>query len=104
MPRHNAKARRQPNERKIKWGLWRQITKDQIGSLAGYLCRYCGRKTKRNGHDEDPLQFTLDHMTPLSRGGRWNRANLACCCRECNNRKGDMTAAEFIMSRRSRLG
>lgn len=43
-------------------------------------CHYCG------------LQFpvkelTMDHLIPLVRGGRSNKANLVPCCKTCNNKK-----------------
>ena len=95
MPRRNRKGRGRQNERAIKWTLWRQMTRNLVGSQAGYICHYCGRKTLRNVPDSHPLAFTVDHLTPRSRGGGWKRENLVCCCRECNNSKGDMTAEEF---------
>lgn len=101
MPRRNKKGRAKPNERAIKWEVWRDMTRNQIGHAAGYLCHYCGRKTKRNVAQSDLLAFTVDHMTPRCRGGRWNRENLCCCCRECNNAKGKMTAEEFVATRKT---
>ncbi|MBI2407503.1 MAG: HNH endonuclease [Gemmatimonadetes bacterium] len=44
-------------------------------------CRYCG----------EPLTAanrTLDHIIPLSRGGKHIRRNVVPCCRRCNSRKG----------------
>ena len=39
-------------------------------------CHYCG--------ESDRLLLTADHLTPLSRGGSWDDANLVCCCVRCN--------------------
>ena len=52
----------------------------------GYRCAYC-RKT-------DCL-FELDHILPRSRHGSSRVSNLALACHECNQAKGDQTAAEF---------
>lgn len=44
-----------------------------------------------------PLDFSFewDHLVPTSRGGPHSLANLCCCCPECNQIKGSLTAAEF---------
>jgi CRISPR/Cas system Type II protein with McrA/HNH and RuvC-like nuclease domain len=49
-------------------------------------CHYCGRKG-----------FTLDHKTPRSKGGCSTPKNLVCCCRECNQNKGNLGYKEFLM-------
>lgn len=55
------------------------------------LCRYCRERGKL-----EPAT-TVDHMTPLSRGGaRLDRANLAGACATCNAAKGGRTAEEFL--------
>lgn len=52
-------------------------------------CYYCKKKV--------PIkQATADHLIPLVRGGKDNRNNLAMCCFECNQEKGDLTAEEFL--------
>lgn len=54
-----------------------------------WLCAYC----------EIPLfgEFHVDHMTPLSRGGSDDSMNLAIACADCNLRKGNKTAVEFML-------
>ena len=51
-----------------------------------YRCAYCG---KTDG------PFELDHLWPRSRGGSNRVSNLALSCHDCNQAKGDKTAAEF---------
>ncbi len=51
------------------------------------LCAYCGREL-----DE---VYEVDHMIPLSRGGRGDWINIAIVCRSCNRRKSDLTVEEF---------
>lgn len=70
----------------------------QQGTLAGYelrefvllrddhKCCYCGAKGV-------PLQ--LDHIIPKSRNGHNRPSNLCAACADCNQRKGNLTAAEF---------
>lgn len=53
------------------------------------VCYYCA----------SPLSFsqvTMDHIVPLSRGGRSTRGNIATACKDCNTAKGDLTAVEFL--------
>ena len=70
----------------------------QQGTLAGYelreyvlerderKCVYCGAK-------DIPLQ--LDHIIPRSRSGHNRPSNLCAACGPCNQRKNNLTAAEF---------
>ena len=59
--------------------------------LAGdaHVCSYCG-KGPLVGKD-----LTIDHIVPLTRGGRNERGNLCVACATCNSRKGKKTAEEF---------
>ena len=64
-------------------------------------CFYCHRtlnegKALRRGDRNKGLDFTIDHKTPLARGGPDTKLNKVPCCFRCNNLKGDMTAEEFI--------
>ena len=55
-----------------------------------HTCQYC--------RVEFPYrQLTLDHVYPLSRGGRHNWTNVVTACGPCNNRKADKTPAEAKM-------
>ena len=46
-----------------------------------WTCRYCG--TKMYSRDE----VTVDHIKPLSRGGKTEISNLLICCKTCNKSK-----------------
>ncbi len=74
--RERAKAR---NLRKTRW--WQQKT-------ASGICYYCG---SRVAHRE----LTMDHLVPLSRGGRSTKDNLVPSCKDCNNRKKTMLPVEW---------
>ncbi len=52
-------------------------------------CHYCGRRLTLD-------QMTIDHIVPLSRGGGHIPGNVAVCCNDCNQLKGDMLASEFL--------
>ena len=49
----------------------------------GHRCGYCGRTAT-----------TVDHILPVSRGGRNTWLNTVAACDVCNQRKGDRTPAE----------
>lgn len=48
-------------------------------------CAYCSAT-------ED---ITIDHVVPLSRGGKHEASNLASCCRSCNSSKCDRLLSEW---------
>lgn len=53
------------------------------------LCFYCLRRVSR-------LRRCLDHVVPLARGGGNSYRNLVSCCTECNSRKSEMAAKDFL--------
>jgi len=61
----------------------------------GWSCRYCGERVEAG-------TATLDHMTPVSKGGPNTPENLATCCMMCNSIKAGRTyeeAAPQILAR-----
>lgn len=56
-------------------------------------CHYCGRQMKATFGA--PHSKTVDHKTPLSRGGEDVASNRVMACWRCNNVKGSLTEAEF---------
>lgn len=55
-------------------------------ALFASLCAYCGVDEK----------MTVDHMTPLLRGGSNDISNIVPACGSCNSRKHTKTAEEFM--------
>lgn len=55
-------------------------------------CYYCGGDTEFENR-------SMDHMTPLSRGGLHDPDNLVMACKFCNSKKGAMTAPEYQRKR-----
>ena len=49
-----------------------------------YTCQYCNTRFPRP-------QLTLDHVIPLSKGGKTNWLNIVAACDKCNSVKGDKT-------------
>jgi len=52
----------------------------------GRKCAYCKAEN---------VSFETEHIIPTSRGGTNRVSNLTIACHECNQKKGNMTAAEF---------
>lgn len=48
----------------------------------GYECQYCGVNTRNN-------KPTIDHILPISLGGKTTFENVVCACGPCNSRKGN---------------
>lgn len=69
----------------------------------GLHCAYCKIPVER-GADEPgiprpPNRATIDHRTPISRGGDNASHNLATCCNDCNKAKRNLTEQEFRFAR-----
>lgn len=54
-------------------------------------CQYCGKKFSSS-------ELSLDHVIPISRGGRSSWENVVCACLPCNVRKGNKLLAESDMA------
>jgi 5-methylcytosine-specific restriction enzyme A len=52
------------------------------------ICHYCRANVGRGN-------LTMDHVVPLSRGGKSTRGNLVACCKECNNKKKYLLPLEW---------
>ena len=66
------------------WALRKAIHDRERGA-----CFYCLRRTSANVK-------CLDHVVPRVRFGRNSYRNLVSCCLECNSRKGDRPASDFL--------
>ncbi|HKV63256.1 MAG TPA: HNH endonuclease signature motif containing protein [Candidatus Acidoferrum sp.] len=53
------------------------------------VCFYCLRRTPRRAH-------CLDHAVPLAQSGSNSYRNLVSSCLNCNSRKSDVPAADFL--------
>jgi hypothetical protein len=57
-------------------------------------CSHCGVKLTQS-YPVKPTQKTIDHNTPLSRGGKHVLSNISVMCLGCNSSKQDRTVEEF---------
>ena len=51
-------------------------------------CYYCQTPLAKT-------QVTMDHIVPVSRGGRSTKGNVAPCCKTCNSQKKYLTPVEW---------
>jgi len=56
--------------------------------IASGICHYCGSHVP-------PNELTLDHIVPLTRGGKSTRGNCVPACKECNNKKKHLLPTEW---------
>jgi 5-methylcytosine-specific restriction endonuclease McrA len=66
------------------------LTKHRLFARDRNVCAYCG------GHFHD-LDLTVEHILPVSRGGRHEWTNVVTACRSCNTRKGNRRPEEAHM-------
>jgi len=69
-----------------------------LGRRQGWLCFYCNCrliKPGRNNYGRNNIA-TIDHRTPLCRGGSGELWNKCLACAECNSRKGALTVEEYL--------
>ena len=62
--------------RKSNW--WKNL-------IQNASCYYCEKKIQ-------PNQVTMDHVVPVSRGGKSNKGNIVAACKACNTMKKNKTA------------
>lgn len=64
----------------------------------GWKCHICGLLTDyRLRGTPNPRAPELDHILPLSKGGRHVWSNVACSCRQCNNSKRAKPLGQLIL-------
>ncbi len=66
------------------------LTKHRLFVRDRHVCAYCG------GHFAE-LELTVEHILPVSRGGRHEWTNVVTACRSCNTRKGSRRPEEAHM-------
>ena len=52
------------------------------------VCYYCNQKV-------GPDQLTMDHVVPLSRGGKSKKGNIVSACKACNTKKKYLLPMEW---------
>ena len=63
------------------------FSKKNVMVRDGFVCQYCGSLK----------ELTIDHVTPVSRGGKSIFENCVTACKDCNNKKSDKLPSEMRM-------
>ena len=83
--KHRAlKTANTPKEELLTAGQWRTIVEEY-----GHRCAYCGRELNKP---------TMDHVLPLSKGGKHTRENVVPSCQGCNSSKNGKLLSEWRMT------
>jgi hypothetical protein len=64
--------------------------KKEIIKEEGRICYICNKVISK----DEPA--TIDHVYPKSRYGKDTRDNLRCCCKKCNDNKGNKSIVEYL--------
>jgi hypothetical protein len=67
------------------------LTKQRLFVRDRHICGYCGEQFAE-------AELTVEHIQPVSRGGRHEWTNVVTACRSCNTRKGNRLPEEARMS------
>ncbi|NRA44358.1 MAG: HNH endonuclease [Oligoflexales bacterium] len=52
-------------------------------------CHYCTKALEKS-------DVTMDHVLPVSRGGTSTKGNVVPSCKDCNNKKKNLTPVEWL--------
>lgn len=67
----------------------------QVFERDGWRCQLCGCRVRQTGSNYHFDRATMDHIVPISRGGRHTYANIQTACNLCNSKKSAKSAGQF---------
>lgn len=90
-----------------KWLIFRkEFLKNELKKEGKLRCVYCGRDDLVEGDHEFekkhlnmkiPNLATIDHIHPLSMGGKkYHKPNCCVSCRKCNSKKGNKFVLHYV--------
>jgi 5-methylcytosine-specific restriction endonuclease McrA len=65
----------------------REARKDTLRKMQANQCCWCGKQMQSEKVDKWDYE-TIEHLTPVSKGGRNNMENLALAHKKCNEERG----------------
>jgi 5-methylcytosine-specific restriction enzyme A len=78
------KKKEKEKARLLRQGIWwKQV-------LGKGTCYHCEQKYKST-------ELTMDHLIPISRGGKSDKKNCVPSCKDCNTKKGSKTRGEMAL-------
>lgn len=73
------------------FGFGVKLSRQNIFLRDNKTCQYCHKHFSEK-------KLTIDHVLPISRGGRHEWSNVVAACSQCNNKKGSLTPVEAGMN------
>jgi CRISPR/Cas system Type II protein with McrA/HNH and RuvC-like nuclease domain len=61
----------------------------------GFTCQYCGAKAPE-------VRIEIDHIVPVSKGGKDDLENLVTCCYNCNGGKRNIFLSDNYLSEKQK--
>lgn len=90
--REHAKRAKRRGSRTVE-----EFDPSEIFARDKWTCHLCRQKTSRAYRRKDPRSPTLDHLIPISLGGKHERANVAAAHLRCNTRRSIDGPAQLRM-------
>lgn len=78
-----------PKQRSVKFSKINVLYRDD------FTCQYCGYKGEHG--PSHTRKMTIDHVLPVSKGGKTTFDNCVAACGKCNSSKGNMLLHEVAM-------
>lgn len=72
-----------------------RFTSLELFNRDGWKCQLCGCRVRKYKTMNHPREATIDHIIPLSRGGKHALVNCQTACRQCNTIKGAKTKGQL---------
>jgi 5-methylcytosine-specific restriction endonuclease McrA len=95
-------SRKNPEKVREKDCMWKKRNPEKIRAQGARKRNWCNEPIPPDFQLSDRCfncgsteNLTLEHLTPVSKGGSNDLSNLATLCRTCNSSKGSKTIEEF---------
>jgi 5-methylcytosine-specific restriction endonuclease McrA len=90
---HGRNARHRRRQRTRTTGV--NVSRAAVFARDGWRCQLCGRKVRRDVNPHHPLAPSIDHIVPLSAGGRHEPGNVQTAHMRCNIVRGAVGPAQL---------
>jgi hypothetical protein len=96
MDRYFKEEYKATRKKQMKVAFVKQVYFEKIYKRDKGICQICGQLVKHDKEPSDIMAATIDHITPLSRGGKHLPENCQLAHRICNSLKGDRLMSEVV--------
>lgn len=86
--KHFKKEYKEQRKKQINKAFIQPVYYSKIYQRDKGICQICGHPVDYEKNPEDPMGTTIDHIVPLSKGGRHHPDNCQLAHRRCNSIKG----------------